>query len=198
MSRRLLALATAALATVAGTGCADDVAPAAQVGDVRITESELLDEVSQWAENPALLSVVQFPTEMVRGGGSGEVSSYSTALVDFVLGSRVGFEVHRAELERRGLEVPEEVRDEVEADLFGPQTEAIREEMSVEYFDRLVDDVSIRISLQEELGEGGYDEWLAGATEDVDVNPRYGTWDAESAQIIPPDDPAAPATARTQ
>lgn len=193
MSRRLLALATAALAAFASAGCTDDVAPAARVGDVRITESELLDEVAEWAEHPTLLSVVQFPEELVDGGGTGEGSSYSTALVDFVLGSRVSFEVHRAEFERRDLALPDEVLAGVREDLFGPQTQAVADEISEEYFDRLVEDVAIRLQLAEELGQGDYDEWLAGATDDVEVNPRYGSWDAASAAVVPPLDPAAPA-----
>lgn len=193
MSRRLLALATAALAALAGTGCTDDVAPAAQIGDVRITESELLDEVAEWAEHPALLAVVQFPEELVDGAGSGAGSTYSTALVDFVLGSRVSFEVHRAEFERRDLDLPDDVLEMVRTDLFGPQTEAVADEISPEYFDRLVEDVAIRLHLAEELGEGEYDEWLAAATADVEVNPRYGSWDAETSQVSPPIDPAAPA-----
>lgn len=194
MSRRLLALATAALAALASAGCTDDVAPAAQIGDVRITESELLDEVAEWAENPALLSVVQFPEELVDGEGSGEGSTYSTALVDFVLGSRVSFEVHRAEFERRGLELPDEVLDSVRRELFGPQTDAVADQISKEYFDRLVEDVAIRLHLAEELGQGDYDEWLADATEEVEVNPRYGSWDGESSAVVPPLDPAAPAS----
>lgn len=195
MSRRLLALATAALAAITASGCADDVAPAAQVGDVRITESELLDEVEEWAGSAALLGAVQFPADLVKGagvGGADDITTYSTDLVDFVLGSRVSFEVHHAELERRDLEVPAAVRNEVSANLFGPQTEQTLADVSPDYAERLIEDVAVRVYLQDELGEG-YEEWLAGAIEAVEVNPRFGAWNPAAAQVVPPTDPAAPA-----
>jgi hypothetical protein len=191
VSRRLLALATVALALLLSAGCADDVAPAARVGDLRITDDEILDEVEEWAGSPALLQAVQFPSELAEGGGTG---TYSTALVDFVLGSRVSFEVHNTEFDGRGLDLTDDLRDSVREELFGPQTPVILDELSADYVDRLVDDVARRIALQEELGDQDYDDWLQEAMQDVEVSPRYGTWDAESLQILAPTDPAAPTT----
>jgi hypothetical protein len=190
VSRRLLALATASLALLIGAGCADDVSPAARLGDVRISESDLLDEVKEWAGNEALLTSVQFPADLVPGAGP---DSYSTQLVDFVLGSRVSFELHRIEFDERGLKIDDAVRQDVESQLFGDQTELVMKGLSEDYRDQLIDDVCRRLILQQELGDEGYNEWLAEAGDDVEVNPRYGSWDAESSQVLPPFDPAAPA-----
>ena len=188
MPRRLLPLVLVALA-VLGAGCADTVSPAVRVDGEAIGNSALLDEVAQWAGNPTLLQAVQFPAELVEGAGPG---SYSTELVGFVLGSRIGFELHRAEFEERGLEVSEEQRAVVRQQLFGDPavTEQVFAEFSDGYGEALVDDVARQIGLEEALGDE-YPIWAADAFEsaDIEVNPRYGTWSAEEQRVVPPDGP---------
>jgi hypothetical protein len=187
--RRLLPLALAALALL-GAGCADTVSPAVRVDGEAIGNDELLDEVEQWAGNPTLLQAVQFPAELVEGDAPG---SYSTELVGFVLGSRIGFELHRAEFEARGLELTDEQRTSVRGQLFGDPavTEQVFADFSDGYGEQLVDDVARQIALQEELGEEEYPTWAAEAYEgaDVEVNPQYGFWDPDEQQVIPPDGP---------
>src|SRR3546814_2099954 len=106
--------ALAGLTLVATAGCADDVSPAARVDGVAIPNDELLDEVEQWGNNSTLLQAVQFPEELAQGEAP---ESWSTELVGFVLGSRVGFELHRAEFEELGLELDDERSEEHTAEL---------------------------------------------------------------------------------
>ena len=57
MPRRLLPLAALALAVALGAGCAEDVSPAAQVGDtITISNTDLMDEVETWADSPGMVS----------------------------------------------------------------------------------------------------------------------------------------------
>jgi len=186
--RRLLPLALAALA-VLGAGCSDTVSPAVRVDDAAIGNDALLAEIGEWAGNAALLEAVQFPPELVEGGSPG---SYSTELVGFVLGSRIGFELHRAEFEDRGLELREVHQATVREQLFGdPQVTAqVLDSFSDDYAQSLVDDIARQIALEEDLG-AEYPTWAeaAYAAAEVEVNPRYGSWDAESRQVVGPEGP---------
>lgn len=188
MPRRLLLLALAVSALI-GAGCADTLSPAVRVDGEAITNDDLLDEVEQWAGNPALLQAVQFPAELVEGAGPG---SYSTEMVGFVLGSRIGFELHRAEFAERDLELTAENRDAVRAQLFGDPalTEQVFADFSDGYGEQLVDDVARQIALEQSLGEE-YPAWAAEAFEkaEIDINPKYGFWDADEQRVVPPDGP---------
>ena len=189
MLRRLLTLVVAALALFAAAGCADDVSPAVRVNGEAIGNDELLDEVEQWAGNPTLLQAVQFPPELVEGDSPG---SLSTELGSFVLGARIGFALHRAEFEERGLELTEEDLATVRQQLFGDPavTEQVFADFSDGYGKQLVEDVARQIALEDELGEE-YTTWASEAFEDADieVNPRYGFWNADDQRVVPPDGP---------
>lgn len=188
MPRRTVALLFAALAGL-GAGCAQDVSPAVRVNDEAIGNDELLDEVEQWGGNPGLLQAIQFPADLVEGDSPG---SWSTELVGFVLGSRIGFELHRAEFERRGLELTDEDREAVRLQLFGDPavTEQVFADFSSSYGDELIDAVARQVALEQALGEE-YPAWAAEsyAEADVEVNPRYGLWDPEEQRVIPPEGP---------
>ena len=191
MRRRLLPLVLAVLALVVPAGCADTVSPAVRVNDEAIGNEELLDEVEQWAGNPLLLQSLQFPADLAEGDAPG---SYSTELVGFVLGSRVGFELHRAEFERRDLELDQQVVEQVRSQLFGPPevTDQVFANFSGGYGDRLVRDIARQVAVEDELAVE-YQTWITDAYEsaDVEVNPRYGSWDAETGQVVPPAGPSS-------
>lgn len=191
MSRRLLLSALPALALAMSAGCADTVSPAVRVNDHAIGNEELLDEVEQWAGNPMLLQSLQFPTDLAQGEAP---RSYSTELVGFVLGSRVGFELHRAEFERRDLELDRQIVREVRSQLFGPPqvTDQVFANFSGGYGDRLVRDIARQIAVEDALA-AEYQAWVADAYEsaDVDVNPRYGSWDPQTGRVVPPEGPSS-------
>lgn len=192
MPRRLLALAFAALAVVAAAGCADDVSPAARVGDVTVGNDALLEEVDQWAGSPTLLSALQIPT--TEGDAPG---SYSADFVDFVLTNRVGFEIHNAKFDDLGLKLSKQDISDVRTGLFNDPaaTEAVFKELSGRFGEQLVADVARQFAVQQTLGDG-YDAWLkkAYAEVDIEINPRYGSWDGATGRVQAPSGPATATT----
>lgn len=192
MSRRLLAFAVAAISLVTVTGCADDVSPAVQVGDTKVSDDALLDEVAEWRASPTLLEVFQLPEP--TGGGP---ETYPTSFVDLVLTNRIIFEVHRAKFEELGLEIADQdVRDMRAGGLLNDaaRTRAVLDELSGPYGDRLVEDVVRQTIVQNALGEE-YEAWAMEAFSDaeIEVSPRYGRWDPASGQVVPPEGPTQPA-----
>jgi hypothetical protein len=190
--RLLLPLAALALAGALGAaGCADDVSPAATVGDVTVSDEDLMAEVEAWAGSPTLVQILQVADPASTG------SSYSSAFVGDVLEYRIGFEMNNAEFERLGLELTDTDRDDVRANLFqdAAATAAVLSELGA-YGDQLVEDVAKSFKLQTELGDD-YAAWAAEAypAADIEVSPRYGTFDLATGLVEPPDGPATPQSA---
>ena len=190
MPRRLLALAVAALALFASAGCADDVSPAARIGDVTITNDELLDEVAAWVANPQAIDPATLD-ESAPG-------TYPLELVRQLLQQRLDFELHHIEFDALGLELDDNLREQALTTLFGDPSaaDAAFEAFTDEFAAAFVDDVARQIAVQGELGDEGYTTWRTDAyrTTDIEVSPRYGTWDGTTGQIVPPTGPTQPAT----
>jgi hypothetical protein len=188
--RRLLVLAVAALALVATAGCADDVSPAARIGDLKITNDELLDEVESWASNPQAVDPATLETSTP--------GTYPLELVRQLLQQRLDFELHRIEFDALGLELDDELRDQALTTLFGDPAaaESAFEAFTEEFAAAFVDDVARQIAVQTELGDEGYTEWRTEAytTSEIEVSPRYGSWDGTTGQIVPPEGPTQPTT----
>ena len=192
MPRRLLPVAALALAVLAGTGCADEVDPAARVGDTTVSHDELMTEVEAWASSPTLLGVLGLADPAASG------HSFSSGFVGDVLEYRIGFEVNNLEFERLGLELSASDLEDVRANLFQnpADTEATLAELA-DYGDELIEDVARSFKLQNELADG-YQAWAAEAypAADIKVSPRYGTFDLQTGSIDPPEGPAtAPGSA---
>jgi hypothetical protein len=187
VSRRPLALVAVVLAAALSAGCADDVAPAATVGkDIVITHDELMAEVEEWVKSPTLVKELEVPE--AEGAGPG---SYSTSLVDLVLTNRIQFDVHHQQLEELGLSVPDEalasIRNELVRD--AATTLAVAGELDREFFDQLVMAVAERTTVGQAMDAEAYQTWLAEALADVEINSRYGAWDAAARVVLPPTGP---------
>ena len=178
MPGRLLTLAAVALVAIAGaSGCADQVSPAAQVGDTTISHNDLMTEVEAWSTSPALVETLQIP--FLPGS---EAAGYSNDFVGIVLSNRVIFELHNEEFERLGLELTDE---ELQA-----AREAVPPAMLDElggYGDTLLADIARQFRIQEELADG-YQTWAldAFAQTDIEVSSRYGTWDTTTGTVTAP------------
>jgi hypothetical protein len=187
--RRLLALAVAALVLLASAGCADDVSPAARIGDTKISNDALLDEVAEWVGNPAAID----PATMAEA----TPGTYPLELVRQLLQQRIDFELHRVEFESLGLEIGDDTREQALTALFGDPAAAedAFAAFSDEFAAAFVDDVARQIGVQNELGEDGYNQWRTEtyAAADIEVNPRYGRWDPDAGQITAPSGPVQPA-----
>jgi hypothetical protein len=183
--RRLVPAVAAVLALGSGAGgCADDLSPAARVGDLTITHDELMDEVEQWTESPRLvelfLGAPPAPTE----------GRFDAQLVDVVLSNRISFEVYRAEFEARGLEVDDGLREEIRVGIFQDPADsaAVLEQLDPTFGDRLIEDIARQFVVQSALSDQLI-QFEDDAFSDIEVNPRYGRWDAASRSVVPPEGP---------
>ena len=192
MPRRLLSLLSVGVVVLVGAaGCAEDVAPAASVGDTTVSDDELMDEVDAWASSPTLLKELQIivddTAEIEGGSGPG---SYKMDFVDLVLTNRVAFELHELEFEERDMELTDEDREGVRSQLFASPsvTTAVFDELGETYADQLVDDVARQFKLQTELGQAEYAAWAQEAftRTDIEVSPRYGSWDRTNGSVVAP------------
>ena len=184
--RLLLTVATLGLAVALAAGCADDTDPAARVGDATVSHDDLLTEVEAWASSPTLLEQLQVP-----GTGSPTGTGYSTEFVDLVLTNRVAFELHNAEFEARGFELSDQELEAVRTGLLGdPDVTATALDELGAYGEDLVADVARQFKLQTELADE-YAIWAQEAftQEDIEVSPRYGTWDSASGAVLAPEGP---------
>jgi hypothetical protein len=182
--RRLLAPLAALLALTIGAGCADDVSPALRVGDATIGNAEFLDELAEWTGNENAV-----PPEAAVAGAPG---AFPGDLTRQLLTQRIDFEVHGQEFEALGLELDAADREAAVQAIFADPTQAEESlaPFSDDFADAFIDDVARQLAVQEALGEQ-YETWRqqAFATTTIEVNPRYGTWDAAAGSITPPAGP---------
>ena len=197
MVRRLVPLVALAVASLLGIGgCADDVAPAARVGDVTISHDDLLAEVEEWRRSPTLIAQLQ-----LAAPDSVSANGVSTQFLGDVLEFRIGFELHHAEFDRLGLEL-----DEADVDLLRQgglfqdptATAKVLDELRSPYADRLLREVARQFAVQEALADE-YPTWATAAYGDdrIEVNPRYGSWDAATGTVTEPEGPREPPTSST-
>ncbi|MEO6317224.1 MAG: hypothetical protein ABIP36_00425 [Acidimicrobiales bacterium] len=186
MTRRLLAV----LAVVLGgsvTACADDVAPAARIGDRTITNDELLDEVDEWAGND------QTPRSQELAA-TGLPAGYAIDPVISILQTRIAFEIAGQAFDDLGLTLDDETVAEASTFFFGEDpaaAELARAGFSEEYADAYVEGLARGIAVQVELGEEAFGQLILEGGRDVEVNPRYGEWDPSRLSIIGPAGPTA-------
>ena len=187
MTRRLvLAVAVVVVATL--SGCAEDVAPAARIGEsIEIANTDLMAEAARWAASPTLIAQLQITD--VGGAGAG---SYSTQFIDFVLTTRISFSLHNAQFRTLGLELTDKELADARTGLFAdPATTAtVLDELGRSYADRLVRDAARQFAVQQSMADG-YQAWQLQAFTgtDIEVNPRYGTWDSQQGGVTPPPGP---------
>lgn len=185
MPRRLLAPALVALAVLLASGCADSVSPAVRVGADKIGNDEFLAEVAEWAGNPAAVdpSMLGEPTP----------GTFPLELARQLLQQRIDFTLHNQEFAKLGLELDEAMREQALTVLFGDPSaaDAAFSEFSAAFAAAFTDDVARQIAVSEALGEDLYGTWRteAYAETDIEVSPRYGSWDPESGQIVAPTGP---------
>ena len=188
MLRRSLSLLAVVLVGVLGTGCAEDVSPAVRVDGVKISDGDLMDEVGEWANNPSA-----YPAEQLAAHNPG---TYPIELVTAILGQRIDLELHHEEFVSRGLELTDDLRTQAISLLFQGDLETAQDALggfSNDYRERYVDAISEQLAVEDALG-ADYETWRTrGYREaDIEVSPRYGSWDGANGQVIPPEGPAQP------
>ncbi|MFF0695582.1 SurA N-terminal domain-containing protein [Streptomyces tendae] len=192
--RRPALLLTAAIVAAAPllTACGNDAHPgaAAVVGDQRITVAQLesrVDEVRE-AQRAAVPDDTQYQQVVARTG---------TLTRDTLHGMVLDRVLHRA-AQDAGVTVSrkevQDMRGELEGQAGGPeQLETVWLQQYGVAPDRLDDNLSVQIEAQKLAQSLGTDTsrpefWqaLSDASKklDVDLNPRYGTWDVQKSSRV--------------
>jgi hypothetical protein len=188
--RRLLTPVLAIAAALAlGAGCADEVSPGIRVGDAKISVDEVLDEVAEWTGNQA--------TSFFQEPGGPESVTYPMDAVDALIQQRIELELHNQEFEALDLRIDDALRDQALQLLFQGDLSIADQALggfSEEYATSYVDDIARQIAVQTELGDTAYGAWRVEALsgEDIEVNPRFGSWDPETQTVIGPEGPRDP------
>ena len=193
MPRRLLVLALAALALLIGTGCADNVSPAVRVGGAKLGNEAFLDEVAEWAGNPAAVNQAML--------GDPSPGTFPLELARQLLQQRIDFMLHNAKFKALGLTLDDAMRDDAITALFGDvatSKDAVKA-FSKDFARSFMDDAARQIAVTNELGDAAYGEWRtkAYAETDIEVSPRYGSWDSEKGEVVAPPGPVQPSTTTT-
>ena len=188
LRRRLLAVSAIAFVAVLATGCAEDVSPAVRIGSVKVSDGDLMDEVAQWAANPSA-----FPPEQLASFTPG---TYPMDLVSAILGQRVDLELHHEEFVRRHLELSDDIRGQAVSLLFNGDMQTAQQALggfSLDYANEYVDGIGEQLAVEDALGDQ-YAMWRADAyrNADVEISPRYGSWDGTQGQVVPPVAPVQP------
>jgi hypothetical protein len=194
-NRWSLLLAGPVLALVAVAGCAEDVSPAARVGDTKISDADLLDEVDEWANNEQAFDTSQLAT--LNPG------TYPMRLVDVILQQRIDLALHEEKFDELGLELDDEMRQQALFVLFQGDLSTAEQALSGfsdDYAEAYVDDIGRQIAVESELGQTGYVAWRneAYVDADIEVSPRYGRWDPEQQSVVGPEGPIQPALETTE
>ena len=178
-----------ALLVVLSTGCAEDVSPAIEVNSLKVTDSGLMDEVGEWANNPSA-----YPPEQLATQNPG---TYPMELVTAILGQRIDLALHHQEFVARHLDLTDELRSQAVSLLFQGDMQTAQQALggfSARYQKVYVDEITEQLAVQDALGED-YPAWRSREYLDADihVSPRYGSWDGANGQVVPPQGPAQPA-----
>lgn len=198
LTRRLPALliAAAAVASLSASGCATEAA-AATVGDTAISRDDLMSEVEAMAENDSVLQAFGVPEDQVAGEANAD-TSYSQPFVGYVLTNRIVNLLFEKVMDERDLTVRDQDVSTAEQQMsqaFGSSASKLPEA----FREQLTEDLAVSARLAEEFGddeEGQQDLFTAiqeqAAKTDVEVASKYGEWDKDNLQIVPPEGPLQP------
>jgi hypothetical protein len=115
--------------------------------------------------------------------------SYTQEFVAAALGQRIEFMLAERVFDDEDLEVTDDDRSNVTEQLQGALDD-IPEGLR----NSLIDDLSRRVRLQDELGQQGYGEAITEAADatEIEVSSHYGSWDRDQYTVVPPDGPVSP------
>ena len=147
-----------------------------------------MDEVGEWAGNPAA-----YPPEQLATHNPG---TFPMELVTAILEQRIDLELHHREFVDRELELDDEIRTQAVSDLFQGDLQTAQQALGGfgdEYREEYIDGISEQLAVQLELG-ADYAAWQAESRRvaDIEISARYGTWNATEGTITPPEGPTQP------
>lgn len=188
--KRLRALAVLAAVAFGLAGCAPGDAPVLTVNGAEVlTTDEFQAQLDQLADDEDFLTLTDG-----RGAGAGTLSS---GFVASVLSNEVLDALLVEELEAEGVETTEDDVTTGSEQLAGAVGGPI-EDIPSRYRETLVDLFAHAGALRGTLDDdeaalqARITELLADA--EVEVAARYGRWDTEQGQVVPPEGPVTPTT----
>jgi hypothetical protein len=186
--KRLLPLALALALVLAACGSSDEAVVTVN-GDEVLQADDFQDQLDQLEADEDFLTTFD-------GRGAGE-ETLKAGFVASILSNHVLDALLIEELADRGLEPNDDDRqsaaDDLESAVGGPL-----DTIPPSYRDTLLDLFTHAATLRRDLGDD--DQALQDrVTElfdaaDIDIDDRYGQWDAEGHSVVPPDGPVAATT----
>jgi len=189
--KKILAI-TAAVATFLLAGCSQ-VGAAATVGDTKITQATVQASVDAILSERAKIDTTQMQLET---GSSLNVSQLRFHLLGTLLrelGQELKLNVTKAEIDSRRASILEQVGGEaalpnalVNAGIAPQDLDRYIE--AIAYSDKISQKLTAAGVTEDQMGQEIQKLVVAKAKEiGVTVNPRYGKWDATTADVVPAD-----------
>lgn len=187
LNRRLASLlAAVTVAGVAVTGCAGQAA-AVRVGDSTMSRPDFEDHLDLVYENDGLRDwlFTGVTSDMLRPEDA-PPGAFTQEYVGAMATLHVQFMLFDEALDREGLEIDEDQRDQVSNGL----QEAVGDldDLPEEKRDVYLDGFAAFETLQAELGAEDFNALVGEIVDSVDISvaSTFGTWDGDSLRVTPP------------
>ena len=186
-----------AVAALLLTGCSQ-VGAAATLGDVKITQATVQGSVDSILAERAKVDTTQMQLETGEALNRGQLRFHLYSALLRAIGEEIKIEVTKAEIDTRRANILEQVGGAESL-----PTELVNAGIAPGDLDQYIELISFSEKISQALAASGVTEDQIGielqklvaakANElGVTINPRYGKWDAEVADIVA-DDPASSA-----
>jgi len=190
-------LAMMAVASLLLTGCSQ-VGAAATLGDIKITQATVQGSVDSILAERAKVDTAQMQLETGEALNRGQLRFHLYGAILRAIGAELKMEVTKAEIDTRRASI----LDQVGGAEFLP-TALVSAGIAPEDLDTYIEIISLSEKISQALTASGVTEDQIGIETQnlvaakanelgVTINPRYGKWDAEVADIVA-DDPASSA-----
>jgi hypothetical protein len=190
-------LAMMAVAALLLTGCSQ-VGAAATLGDLKITQATVQGSVDSILAERAKVDTAQMDLQSGEELNRGQLRFHLYRAILRAIGAELKMEVTKAEIDTRRASI----LDQVGGAEFLP-TALVSAGIAPEDLDKYIEIISLSEKISQALTASGVTEDQIGIETQnlvaakanelgVTINPRYGKWDAEVADIVA-DDPASSA-----
>jgi len=193
--KKILALIVAAAFLL--TGCSQ-VGAAATVGDTKITQATVQGSIDSILAERAKVDVTQMQLDTGETLNRSQIRFHLFSVILRALGDELEIKVTKAEIDTRRASIVEQVGGATSL-----PTALVNAGIAPEDLDAYIEAISLSDKISQALVASGVTEDQVGTEIQklivakskelgVTVNPRYGTWDADTADIVE-SDPASSA-----
>jgi parvulin-like peptidyl-prolyl isomerase len=189
--KKILAI-TAVLATFLLAGCSQ-IGAAATVGDTKITQALVQGSIDQILSERAKVDTSQMQLETGATLNVSQLRFHVLGTLLRELGKELKLEVTKAEIDTRRASIVEQVGGETAL-----PNALVSAGIAPQDLDRYIEAIAYSDKISKKLVEAGVTEDQLGLEIQklvvakskelgVTVNPRYGKWDQETADVVPSD-----------